>query len=342
MKMSLLQEMRRHMGGVREMKIGWVEVLKKAYGETMYTGMAQSALSELHQVEIINVGLDHFRGYLYPKILSRLCRIAGEKDLWIRNFDSVITLPFDRTKGKNIAMIFHIDHSFQPAYFKPCFAILEGIFYRHLKRVDAIVTISKYWQNHFLERNFDRVYLIYNGYDMAPFRFEAGEIEAFKERWGLNAKPIVYLGNCQRIKGVVEACEKLKDLDVHLVTSGRKEVDIPAVNLSLDYRDYLRLLRSSSVVVTMSRFREGWNRTAHEAMLCKTPVIGSGLGGMRELLEGGGQVACEDLNDLREHVAYALDHPETGENGFEFARQFTVERFNSEWVRLVERVNEER
>ncbi len=322
------------------MKIGWIEVLKKAYGETIYAGMAQSVLSERHQVEVINVGLNHFRAYLYPTVLSRLCRISGEKDFWIRNFDSVVTLPFDRTKGKNVAMIFHIDSSFQPAYLKPGFAILEKVFYRHLKRVDAIVTISKYWQNHFLNKGYEKVYLIYNGYDMAPFHFEAGEVEEFKKTRGLDAKPIIYLGNCQRIKGVAEAYEKLKGLDAHLVTSGRKEVNIPAVNLDLDYRDYLRLLRSSSVVVTMSRFREGWNRTAHEAMLCKTAVVGSGLGGMKELLAGGSQLVCQNFDDLKEKVSYALDHPEMGEKGFEFARKFTVERFSADWTNLIEKLNE--
>ena len=64
-------------------------------------------------------------------------------------------------------------------------------------------------------------------------------------------------------------------------------INIPVVNLSLNYKEYLCLLKASSVVVTMSKFKEGWCLTAHEAMLCKTPVIGSGKGGMRELLEGG-------------------------------------------------------
>ncbi len=322
------------------MEIGWIEVLKKAYGETAYTRMAQSVLSSQHRVEAINVGVDQFRKYLYPMIFYRLCRITGEKDLWVRNFDSVITLPFDRTRGKNIAMVFHVDHSFQPAYLKPCFAVLEEVFYRQLKKVDAIVTISKYWQNHFLEKGYKRVYLIYNGYDMAPFHFDDGEVEEFKRTRGLDAKPIIYLGNCQRIKGVAQAYEKLKDLDAWLVTSGRKEVDIPAVNLNLDYRDYLRLLRSSSVVVTMSRFKEGWNRTAHEAMLCRTAVVGSGLGGMKELLEGGGQSVSENFDDLKEKVSYALDHPEMGKKGFDFARQFTVEKFNADWLALIESLNE--
>ena len=323
------------------MRIGWIEVLKKVYGETVYTGMAQTALSQRHDLEIINVGLDHFRAYLYPQILSRLCRISGEKDLWIRNFDSVMTLPFDGTKGKNVAMIFHIDHSFQPIPLRPLFGIWEKVFYHQLNKADAIVTISQYWQTHFQDRGYANVYLIYNAFDISAFHFEVEEVSEFKKRFKLQGKPILYLGNCQRIKGVVEAYERLKDMGVHLVTSGRKDVDLPIINLNLDYRDYLLLLKSSSVVLTMSKFKEGWNRTAHEAMLCQTPVVGSGLGGMKELLEGGNQILCEDFKDLKGLVSFALDHPEIGKKGFEFAEQFTVERFNDAWIRLIERLNEE-
>lgn len=322
------------------MEIGWIEVLKKVYGGTIYTNMVQSVLSKHHNLERINVGLDQFKKYLYPKILYRLCRISGEKDIWIRNFDSVITVPYDGTRGKNVALIFHIDYSFQPTYLKPSWMILEKIFYHHLKKVDAIITISKYWQNHFWERGYPKVYLIYNAFDIDQFHFEDEEIWEFKRRFQLEGKPIVYLGNCQRIKGVVEVYEHLKGLEAHLVTSGRREVDIPALNLNLDYRNYLLLLRSSSVVITMSKFKEGWNRTAHEAMLCKTPVIGSGLGGMEELLEGGKQIICEDFKELKGEVRYALDHPELGQMGYEFAKQFTTERFNEEWLSVIERVNE--
>jgi glycosyltransferase involved in cell wall biosynthesis len=220
--------------------------------------------------------------------------------------------------------------------------MLERMFYHHLKKVDAIVTISKYWQNHFLERGYPKVYLIYNAFDTDQFRFEAEQILEFKKKFRLDRKPIVYLGNCQRIKGVVEAYGHLKDMEVTLVTSGRREVNIPALNLDLNYKEYLLLLKASSGVITMSKFKEGWNRTAHEAMLCKTPVIGSGLGGMRELLEGGGQIICEGLDDLKERVCYALEHPELGEVGYGFAKQFTIKRFEEEWLNLIERVYEEK
>jgi glycosyltransferase involved in cell wall biosynthesis len=323
------------------MLIGWIEVLRKVYGETIYNQMAQSVLSKYHDLEVVNVGLEPYKTYLYPKILYRLWRLAGKKTLWIRNFDSILTQPYDRTEGKNVALIFHIDYSFQPSYVRFLGGALEKVFYRHLRRVDAIVTISKYWQNHFLEKGYPRVYLIYNAFDMDQFNFNDEEILRFKEKFRLGEKPLLYLGNCQKIKGVAEVYECLKDLDAYLVTSGRKEVDIPTLNLDLTYKDYLLLLKTSSVVITMSKFKEGWNRTAHEAMLCKTPVIGSGLGGMKELLEGGGQVVCRDFGALKEKVNYVLEHPELGERGYDFAKQFTVKRFNDEWLNLIDKVNED-
>ena len=60
----------------------------------------------------------------------------------------------------------------------------------------------------------------------------------------------------------------------------------------------------------MSKFQEGWCRTAHEAMLLKTPVVGSGFGGMSELLEGGGQIICDNFNDLKEKIEYLLGNHE--------------------------------
>jgi glycosyltransferase involved in cell wall biosynthesis len=320
------------------MKIGWVEVLRKVYGGTIYENMAQTILSKYCDLEIINVGIENFKKYMYPKVFLRLCQLAGEKEIWVRNLDSTVTMPYDGTKGKNIALIFHIDHSIQPAYLKPPLMMLEKNFYRNLKRVDAIITISKYWQNHFIERGYPFVYLIYCGFDVDQFHFNEGDVLDFKRRFHLEERPIVYLGNCRRIKGIVEAYQHLKDLKVHLVTSGRREVHIPALNLNLNYRDYRLLLRAASVVITMSKFKEGWNRTAHEAMLCKTPVIGSGLGGMRELLEGGDQIICGDFEFLKENVSFALDHPELGERGYEFAKQFTVERFNADWLDVIKRV----
>ena len=86
----------------------------------------------------------------------------------------------------------------------------------------------------------------------------------------------------------------------------------------------------------MSKIREGWCRVAHEAMLCHTPVVGSGSGGMRELLEGGGQVICEDISTLPELINAVLNKKEEyASKGFTFARQFDHEYFIREWNTLL-------
>jgi glycosyltransferase involved in cell wall biosynthesis len=156
----------------------------------------------------------------------------------------------------------------------------------------------------------------------------------------LAAKEIVYLGNYGPGKGVEEAYQALKGLKVHFVTSGKvKDCLLPIRKLSLSYRDYQRLLRASHLAVTMSQFEEGWCRVAHEAMLCRTPVLGSGRGGMAELLQGGKQIICRDFRDLRNRVEHLLDQSEErkklGEDGYNFAKDFTFERFKANWVTLI-------
>lgn len=86
-----------------------------------------------------------------------------------------------------------------------------------------------------------------------------------------------------------------------------------------------------------SSFKEGWCRTAHEAMLCKTPVVGSGMGGMRELLEGRKQIICSVLSNLKEYVEYAMSDSTIGKSGYSFASQeyFSLEFFKNKWVDLI-------
>jgi glycosyltransferase involved in cell wall biosynthesis len=277
------------------------------------------------------------------KLAYRLFGLKGVNDVWIRGFLSTITLPADRTVGKNILLIHHIDirDTYEPVTSTLLLGksyLLERFFYRNLNKVDAVVAVSKYWKEHFEARGHPNVRVIYNPFEVGSFTFTEQEIADFTRRHGLEGKPTVYIGNCQRGKGVIESYEHLKGMGLNLVTSGDRKVNIPAMHFSFDYRDYQRLLKASSVVVTMSKLREGWSRTAHEAMLCRTPVVGSGVCGMKELLDGGQQIVCRSFGELRQCVEYALEHPELGEKGYEFARNFTVERFESDWVGLIEEV----
>lgn len=327
-------------------KIGIIEIYSKRYGGIVYTQQVKEVLSEEFDFESVNLEAKVFKKRRHLKFLESfyyILKLSGEKDLWIRDFYSTLLMSKKKTKGKNLAIAFHIDFLKMPLFGGIHHFLAEKLFfYRQLKRIDAVVTISETWKNYFLKKGCKNVYKIYCGFDLDNFNIAEEEVSAFKKRYNLEGKPIIYLGNCQRVKGVVDAYKRLKDLNVHLVTSGRRQVKIPAINLDLEYRDYLKLLKASSVAITMSKFKEGWCMTAHEAMLCKTPVIGSGLGGMRELLEGGKQIICEDFDKLQEKVEFLLKNPKERniaiENGYNFAKDFTKERFKKEWVDLVKRI----
>ena len=325
--------------------IGWIKIQSKKYGGVIYGEKVREALSRHFDVELINIDSKYFkRGYWRaPELFLNLLKLKGEKDLWIReDFYPAFTLGLDKISGKNMGLIFHVDFSSSPFFSKPIDFFLEKIIYRSLKKADFIVTISEYWRNHFLERGYKNVFKIYPSFDLSEFDVSQEETSKFKKDYHLEGKPIIYIGNCQKAKGAWEAYELLKDLDVHLITSGEPMIEIPARNLNLSRRDYLKLLKASSVAVAMSKFKEGWNMTAHEAMLFQTPVVGAGLGGMKELLEGGKQIICENFNSLKKEVEYLLNHPQErekiGRDGYDFAKNFTRERFQKDWLNLLEKI----
>lgn len=327
-------------------RIKWIEFSSKRYGGVWYNQQTRKALSKHFDLELASLEPKYLKKRRYLKFLELfyyLLKIKGEKSLWIRDFYSVLSLSKKKTKGKNLALIFHIDFLKFPLFSKiPLFLLEKLFFYRQLKKVDAIVTISEYWKNFFLKKGYNNVYKIYCGFDLNDFNISEQEVIDFKKRYGLESKPIIYLGNCQKAKGVVDSYKALNSLDAYLVTSGRRQVNVPTLNFDLDYRDYLRLLKASFIAITMSKFKEGWCITAHEAMLLKTPVIGSGSGGQKELLEGGGQIVCQEFKNLRGNVEHLLNHPEIrqnlGEKGFNFAKNFTLEKFEEEWAILIKKI----
>lgn len=321
--------------------IAWLNLTQRRYGGFIHGKRVRDVLSSKYDVEFRTLEYVSWRllkpfGWFIGLLLTR-----DVKDLWVRDDLITVALPFGG-KGKQLVIVRHIDSSVFPLVYRLAYAPLEWLFYRNLRKVDAIVTISEYWRRHFLDRGYSDVYKINGGFDVADFRIDEQEIAEWKKRFGVADKPIIYLGNCQKEKGVVEACHALKDVDAYLVTSGERRVTIPAVNINGTYREYLCLLKAASVVITMSKFKEGWCRTAHEAMLLKTPVIGSGKGGMRELLEGGGQIICENFDSLKVKVEDLLGSPEKreilGESGYEFAKNFTMEKFEKEWKHVIQTV----
>jgi len=332
------------------MKIEWLisgsapEWIEQNYenGGYVYDTYARKVLRESHDVTVTYI----CRGRANSKArrLLQLSRyslkmrsLSLQGEIVFRGLYSTVFAPFDKVR-KHVVILHHIDTSgFDNRTFYDYFT---KRFFKKVQLADVVVVVSEYWKNILTKLGCPKVVVIHNSFDLTQFEFDKQELTDFCRKLGIpNDKPIIYLGNARPEKGYLESYEALKNIDAIFLTTGKKNTNLPILHTYLSYRDYLRLLRISSLVITMSKFNEGWCRTAHEAMLCGTPVIGSGRGGMRELLQKGGQIICRDFSKLGPLVADLLNDKirlaYMAVKGKEYASQFTIDHFRENWLDLI-------
>jgi glycosyltransferase involved in cell wall biosynthesis len=311
-------------------------LLPSANGGNAYDVQAAWALAGFHDVTVSQ------QSYRRPgegmlSYWSRLRRIRTSAQVVVREPFPVV---FGRFSAgvKYIAMIHHIDDRLErkSVWHRWYFSRLK----KRLAALDLVVTVSDYWAGYLRSLGCRNVRVIHNSFDPSHYRATAESVSGFRAKFGLAAdRPVVYIGNASRQKGVHKVYEALKDQGYLLVMSGPRNdaSDLPVRYLSLEREDYLLLLQSCDAVICMSEMKEGWNRIAHEAMLCGTPVAGNGAGGMLELLEGGRQAVVGDPAELPGIVRQLLARREQyAADGRSFAERFNLDYFRSSWLTAVE------
>ena len=210
------------------------------------------------------------------------------------------TIPFINLLKKNVLIIHHIDIKYSSLIMRLYYNYCLLFIFIFRSRIKKIVVVSKYWKEYLEKKGFNNVEVIYNSIEIKNFDFSDNEINSFKVKYKIDLKkPIIYIGNLKLLKGFDKVYDLLKNEPYVLVGSGNDSCNLQGVIcLNLPYKEYLLLLKSSDVVILMSEFLEGWNRTAHEAILLGKKVIGSGSGGMKELLEKENRLICKDYNNL--------------------------------------------
>jgi len=257
-----------------------------------------------------------------------------ECDMAIRHAEACF---FMHTRYKNIVLFHHYD----PAPSSLFVNIFQRLAYwqmmKSLDRIDTLVVVSSYWKVYFQKRGFDRVEVVYNPFEVDKYLHCTEKMqEDFRKKYALEGKPIVYIGNPQRAKGTDKTYEALKELDVYLVTTGSGNLHLPIPHLNLSFEEYIVLLHTASVSVFMSQIHEGWHRGAHESILCRTPVIGSGKGGMGELMHHTQQRVCDSFDTLKGYVVQALESPTpVSKEAWEYAKGFDLDRFYTDWKRVI-------
>ena len=93
-------------------KIAFTQISSKRTGGNAWVQEVFEAISSQRDsflVETINLEATHFNKKFLKaiEVVFNLLTLKGEKDLWIRNFYSIVFLNRKRTKGKNLAFIFN-------------------------------------------------------------------------------------------------------------------------------------------------------------------------------------------------------------------------------------------
>jgi len=315
-------------------------------GGYVYDTFARKILRELYPVSITYLSRGRSESKIkrfvqLGKYLKKNVCINFSGDIVIRDIYSTVFAPFDSNRI-NIVILHHLDTS--GFKYKKYYNLFTKRFFQKILLANKVVVVSEYWKKLLEKKGCSNVEIIYNSFDLSQFEFEQNDLIDFQRKLHIpRGKPIIYLGNARPEKGYIEAFKVLKNIDAAFITTGKNSISLPIFHYYLSYRDYLRLLKISSIVITMSTFNEGWCRTSIEAMLCGTPVIGSGKGGMKELLEKGGQLICDDFGKLNLLVADLLNNRRKIEemkiNGKGFASNFTIDYFKKKWLALISKLS---
>ncbi len=277
----------------------------------------------------------HGRGYTYLNALyTYFTKTSRPGDIDIMDY-SAAAWSSARVRGQRIVIMFHFDPGETRKKRKHRF-----FFHRFLKQARGakVIVISQYWKHFLEELGLHNIEVIYCAYDVEKYKPYLSK-EEFLRKYSLPSKPIIYLGknSIPKTFNVYRILEPLAD-DCLLITSGLAREFPGPVHLDLDFEGYCSLLYAAGVTVTMPQFAEGWSRIAHESLICGTPVIGNGKGGMKELLERTHQLVITE-NEPGRLITAVKDIVAAGKRvdaaDCQYAKSFDLNYFGMQWEKVV-------
>ena len=330
-----------------------VRILWQARSEILFEAFSKRSVSRFlnggnaYEYDALQVLSDHFTCSLDPSAVQKDGETIAK--YWFRMTrtrscaDVLIKQPYPIAFGKTgsapveLGIIHHVDNHLASNSLK--YRLFLDRLKKRLRHLDVVVTVSIYWRDYLLRAGCKDVRVIYNSFDLSEFEIPDHEVRTFLARYNIRkTKPLIYIGNAAAAKGVYHAYNALQDGDYNLIMTGpeNRAPGLPVRYVNLNRREYLILLKACDLMLAMSTMAEGWSRTAHEALLLGTPVIGSGSGGMKELLEGAKQIILSDVSDLADAVPHALKSGDRlVRTGFDFVRRYNHTYFKNAWVDLI-------
>ena len=262
---------------------------------------------------------------------------SDPSDLDIMDFTTTVNSS-QRHKGKRISIFHHHTDRPDSKYLRQ--KLMIKMFKSNSSNNHLVVAVSKFWQEYLNSIRISNVRVIYNAFEVEQY-VQHHSRQDFLEQYSLLDRPIIYLGKNEKWK-TYNAYQRLKHFEkkFSLVTTGsRQEVEGP-IHLDLNFRSYCSLLHLAKVTVLLPDFAEGWSRIAHESIMCGTPVIGNGAGGMAELLDLFGQININDQapDFLPEKVLEIVEMGKRVEkSAVSRSREFDLDYFSREWGDIVDK-----
>lgn len=241
---------------------------------------------------------------------------------------------FDASK-KNIALIHHID---EQQYMQSTIGrlFLRSLF-NNLRKVNKTIVVSAFWKEYLTKKGITNVEIIYNSYDTDKYDFTKTQQKCFIDKYELKKKPVIYLGQNCKEKGFESVLNEIDTTSYEVIVTGKNSSpDSRVRTLYFSDEEFPLFLSVCDLVILMSTMPEGWNRIAHEAILSRTPVIGSGSAGMFELLNKSGQLIMNDLTKLNASIKYCIENKGSlVKNGFNYVKQFDLSYFGEAWHSVI-------
>lgn len=176
------------------------------------------------------------------------------------------------------------------------------------KKINCIITPSKFYKNKFIEYGFDKRKIVY-----IP-NFLNDDVINYKQE--KEANYFLYFGRLSEEKGIltlIKASQESK-INVKIVGDGLyKDKIIKYINENkikniellgfLQGEDLYSVIGNAKAIILPSEWYENGPYSAIEALKMSKPIIGSNLGGIPELIDNNGFIfKAGDVNDLVEKI----------------------------------------
>lgn len=144
-----------------------------------------------------------------------------------------------------------------------------------------LVAVAPYWVSYFKQKvGNDKVVHYPNFIDPISLNEPKDQQRIHLGQWsGKNSSDLFWLASELHARG--RQCY----FSTNLAQEAAKHESYEVIYFK-NHVDYLKEMAGSAYTLAMPDFPEGWNRVAHESLLCGTQVIGYALGGLGDLLHG--------------------------------------------------------